>query len=295
DVFHQADTAADGGVQWPYYLGLYGNYTIWNYAVGGAVCSNSLTPLYGEPDVSGGQMDWFIQDHIGLHGRLLLDPDSFSVIIFVGTNDVGFGSFLTDDQPDNSTLPDIADCQLHTIRRLHSLGARKFVLNLLTPLQLTKLYSNSSDPTIYHPAPHNGTVWHKRMNDLVHTMNRLLSDGVKSINSEWRGNGRVEIFDTYRLFQEMFHHPMRYFNGSIPANVTGHCHQCPDPDDYRQCGLGDCTLDQRDSYMYWDELHPSEQYVVNPQTGAAPGNREVANCSRLFLQNREESGGGDAS
>jgi hypothetical protein len=27
----------------------------------------------------------------------------------------------------------------------------------------------------------------------------------------------------------------------------------------KQFYSGDCTLDQRDSFMYWDELHPSEQ------------------------------------
>lgn len=237
----QADTAADGGIQWPYNLGLYGNYTVWNYAVGGAVCSNALTPMFGEPDVSGGQLDWFIQDHVAHNGtskqRLLLDPDTFVVIIFVGTNDIGFGSFLTDDQSDEVTLPEVADCQLNTIRRMHSLGARNFILDSLTPLQLTKLYSNSSDPTIYNPAAHNGTVWHKSMTNLVHTMNRLLRDGVGAINSEWRADGRVEFFDTYSLFEDMYNHPGGFFNGSIPANVTGHCHQCPDPDDYRQCGM----------------------------------------------------------
>lgn len=29
--------------------------------------------------------------------------------------------------------------------------------------------------------------------------------------------------------------------------------------DDRDAGSGDCTLEERDSYMWWDELHPSEQ------------------------------------
>jgi len=63
----------------------------------------------------------------------------------------------------------------------------------------------------------------------------------------------------YGFFEEMYYNPTRYFNGSIPANVTGHCHQCPVPSNYSYCGIGDCTMAQRDSYMWWDELHPSEQ------------------------------------
>ncbi|RDX54918.1 hypothetical protein OH76DRAFT_849959 [Lentinus brumalis] len=263
EVYPPADTAADGGFQWPFYLGLYGNYTIWNYAVGGAVCSNTLTPLLGVPDVSSGQYAWFVQDHVAhngtAHQRLLLDPASFVVVMWVGTNDIGIGNFVTNDQAEDVALPDVADCQLNTLRALHALGARRFVLNSLIPLQLTKLYSNSSDPTIYYPSPHNGTAWHRSMYNLVHSLNRMLGDGVRTLNEEWRGDGRVDWFDTYGFFEEMYDNPTQYFNGSIPANVTDHCHQCPDPDDWRQCGIGDCTLEERDSYMWWDELHPSEQ------------------------------------
>ncbi|KIY68267.1 carbohydrate esterase family 16 protein, partial [Cylindrobasidium torrendii FP15055 ss-10] len=256
--------AADGGIQWPYYLGLYGNYTIWNYAVGGAVCNESLTPLNDRPDVASGQPAWFVEDHIASESetekqRLLLDPDSFVVIIFIGTNDVGIGSFITNDQAADVTLADLADCQVNAIRDMHRLGARHFILNALTPLHLTKLYSNSSDPTIYWPKPHDGEAWYKDMYNIVHRLNRLLSDRVSALNAEWRGNGEVQWFDTYALFEELYFNPALYFNGSVPANTTGHCHQCPDPDDYRLCGIGDCTLDERDSYMFWDELHPSEQ------------------------------------
>ncbi len=209
--------------------------------MGGAVCSNTLTPLLGVPDVSSGQYAWFVQDHVAhngtAHQRLLLDPASFVVVMWVGTNDVGIGNFVTNDQAEDVALPDVADCQLNTLRALHALGARRFVLNSLIPLQLTKLYSNSSDPTIYYPSPHNGTAWHRSMYNLVHSLNRMLGDGVRALNEEWRGDGSVEWFDTYGFFEEMYDNPTQHFNGSIPANVTGHCHQCPDADDWRQCGM----------------------------------------------------------
>ncbi|KAF5390804.1 hypothetical protein D9757_004423 [Collybiopsis confluens] len=263
EVFPPIDFSADGGVQWPWYLGLYGNYRIWNYAVGGAVCSNNLTPLFDEPDVISGQEFWFVQDHIdGFNTsgqRLLLDPASFVVIQYIGTNDVGINSFVTFNESANVSLPDVADCQLDHLRAMHKLGVRNFILNSLIPLQITKLYSNSSAPTIYWPHVHDGNAWNNGMYNLVHSLNRMLIDGVKVLNAEWGGDGKVEWFDTYGFFEEMFNHPTQFFNGSIPANVTGHCHQCPDPDDFTQCGIGDCTLDERDSYMWWDELHPSEQ------------------------------------
>ncbi|KAM5546282.1 hypothetical protein V8D89_000408 [Ganoderma adspersum] len=268
EIYPPADTAADGGFQWPFYLGLYGNYTIWNYAVGGAVCSNDLTPLLGVPDVASGQQAWFVQDHVAHNGtraqRLLLDPASFVVVLFIGTNDIGINNFVTNDQREGVSLPDVADCQLNALRGLHALGARNFIMNSLIPLQLTALYGGSSAPVIYYPSPpHNGTAWHREMTNLVHSLNRIVRDGVRALDAEWRaageGEGSVQWFDTYGLFEEMYDNPARFFNGTIPANVTGHCHQCPDPDDWRQCGIGDCTLEERDSYMWWDELHPSEQ------------------------------------
>ncbi|KAJ7715260.1 GDSL lipase/esterase [Mycena metata] len=264
EVFPPADTAADGGVQWPWYLGLYGNYTIWNYATGGAVCSNVLTPLNGEPDVIGGQTDWFIQDHVSNNGtkhqKLDMDPEEFVVIIYVGTNDVGLNSFVTDNQSATLSLADLAECQFQTLRNLYALGARRFIVNSMTPLQLTRLYSTDSAPTIYYPSPpHDGVAWNKRIFNFVHTMNTLLKNGVAALSQEWKGSATVEMFDTYALFEDMHNNPTQWFNGSIPANVTGHCHQCPDPTDFTQCGIGDCTLAERDSYMYWDELHPSEQ------------------------------------
>ncbi|KAF7308819.1 hypothetical protein MKEN_01081600 [Mycena kentingensis (nom. inval.)] len=201
-VFPPADFAADGGVQWSWYLGLYANYTIWNYAVGGAVCSNKLTPLFAVPDVIGGQSDWFVQDHVS-HHTLDMDPQEFV-----------------------------------TLHNLHAFGARRFIINLVIPLELTRLYAPTSDPTIYFPAPHNGTQWNKRMFNFVHTMNAMLRGGVLALREEWKGTGAtVQTFDTYRFFMKMYENPDHFFNGTAPANATGHCHQCPDPDDFQKCGM----------------------------------------------------------
>ncbi|THU85205.1 hypothetical protein K435DRAFT_869531 [Dendrothele bispora CBS 962.96] len=201
------------------------------------------TPLFDVPDVLNGQPDWFIQDHITSNGtshqKLHLDPDEFVVVLWVGTNDVGINSFVTDDQKANISLVDLAECQMDTLKRMRSLGARRFILNSLIPLQLTRLYSNRSDLVIHWPEEHDGP----------------------SLNEQWasRSGGYVEYFDSYAFFEEVYRHPDVYFNGSVPANVTGWCHQCPDPLDFHFCGIGDCTEAERDSYMWWDELHPSEQ------------------------------------
>jgi phospholipase/lecithinase/hemolysin len=199
------------------------------------------TPLFSVPDVIGGQTDWFIQDHVSNNGtkhqKLDMDPSEFVVVVFIGTNDVGIHSFVTDDESPQVSLADLAGCQLQTIRNLYALGARRFIVNSLIPLQITRLYSNSSDPTIYFPAPHDGVAWNKRIFNFVHTMNALIRGGVAALSAEWRGTATVDVFDTYGFFEDMYNEPAKWFNGSIPANVTGHCHQCPDPNDFRQCGM----------------------------------------------------------
>ncbi|KAF8068645.1 hypothetical protein FPV67DRAFT_1668716 [Lyophyllum atratum] len=263
-VYPPADhgESANGGIQWPFYLGTYGNYKIWNYAVGGTVCSNNITPVTTYPDVSNGQKAWFIQDHV-VHGRLQLNPEEFKVVVWIGTNDVGMSSawrpLLAADN--NSSLADLADCQLNFVRSMHSIGARQFVLMSMIPLQLTRLYADNPQGTIYWPdvTDRNSTQWHKSAYNYPNTLNRLVKDGVSALNAEFKGDGIVEYFDTYTLFKEYYNNPDKYYNGSLPANVTGHCHQCPNPFDWHYCDIGDCTEDQRDSFMWWDELHPSEQ------------------------------------
>lgn len=196
------------------------------------------------PDVIGGQTTWFIQDHVlnndTVHPRLDMSPDEFIVVIFIGTNDVGIHSFITDDQTVNISLAYLAHCQLQSIQNLHALGARNFIVNSMIPLQLTGLYSNSSNPTIYYPDPHSGPAWHKRAYNFVRTMNQFLLDGTASLTDTWSNSnqgGKVEYFDTYHFFEDMYNNPARYFNGSIPPNVTGHCHQCPNATDYHYCGM----------------------------------------------------------
>lgn len=50
---------------------------------------------------------------------------------------------------------------------------------------------------------------------------------------------------------DMWHNPTEYFNGTAPLNMTGYVTACKDT-----------TCSERsdwDSFMWYDELHPSEQ------------------------------------
>lgn len=162
------------------------------------------------------------------------------MVIWIGTNDLGINNFITDNQKPGLSLVDLAGCQLDSVKRMYSLGARNFIVNSLIPLHLTKLYSNSSDPLIYWPEEHDGPGWHIRMFNLVNSLNALVKAGVKDLNEEWVKAGRgghVEYFNTYSFFEELYNHPDQYFNGTLPANATGWCHKCPNAFDWHFCGM----------------------------------------------------------
>jgi phospholipase/lecithinase/hemolysin len=51
----------------------------------------------------------------------------------------------------------------------------------------------------------------------------------------------------------MYRSPAAYLNGTAPLNVTGYVNQC-------NSNGTECVLTQSpDSYLWYDELHPSEQ------------------------------------
>lgn len=72
----------------------------------------------------------------------------------------------------------------------------------------------------------------------VNAVNSFLKAGVNMLQPELaKGGGTIEYFDTYKFFKELYLHPAKYFNGSIPAKVTGHCHQRPNASDYHYCNM----------------------------------------------------------
>lgn len=52
---------------------------------------------------------------------------------------------------------------------------------------------------------------------------------------------------------DIYNDPSQYLNGTAPLSATGYVHHC-------NTTGGDCTTNKSpDSYMWYDELHPSEQ------------------------------------
>jgi hypothetical protein len=54
-------------------------------------------------------------------------------------------------------------------------------------------------------------------------------------------------------------HPQLYFNGTVPANVTSAVRKCVYPEGGGTANCTTATGANKDSFMWYDELHPSEQ------------------------------------
>lgn len=54
---------------------------------------------------------------------------------------------------------------------------------------------------------------------------------------------------------DVYNHPTAYLNGTAPANVTGYQHHCNANDSI----CTDVAPNSPDSFLWYDELHPSEQ------------------------------------
>jgi len=70
------------------------------------------------------------------------------------------------------------------------------------------------------------------------------------------------IFDSHSLFADMYAHPALYLNGTAPLNTTGAVQTCVFQLNESTSNPGDCTIitgTDKDSYLWFDELHPSEQ------------------------------------
>lgn len=185
--------------------------------------------------------------------------------IWIGTNDLGVGAFLTDAQVDGLTLTDYVECVFTVFDKLYAAGGRSFVLFNNAPLHLAPLYANDTlngagDNQYWNPKPGNHTAIAEKMHEYVTSTNSIFqykSPFEFMIAGRYPG-AHMAIFNVFQLLSDVYDNPGMYFNGTQPANVTGFEHQCT-PDQSSCKLMYDGT--SSDSFMWYDELHP--RYVTN--------------------------------
>ncbi|RPB16756.1 hypothetical protein P167DRAFT_556450 [Morchella conica CCBAS932] len=262
-VQQESSSTASGGRSWARFVAQYTGVTLYNYAVSGAVCSNSLTPRYLSsinglfPDILGYEVPAFFADFPKESRKLSNDETLYA--IWIGTNDLGGDNIIT-GLP-NVGLTNYTSCVFETMSKLYNYGARNFVLLSLAPIEHAPLYAPLSEGG--SEGPHrfwrgrsgNATVISTRMRDLVQGGNEIFKYRVPAeIHDGALKGAKVAMMDTYGLLTDIRINPANYLNGSLPLNVTGFNLHCVLD--------GPCTTyrpNDRDSFLWYDELHPSEQ------------------------------------
>jgi len=235
------------------------------------VCSNRVTPRYLAaikapfPDIAGYEVPAFIADSKALtsNGTKFFTGEASSTVyaIWIGTNDLGNGAFLTDSQVPGKTVADYMDCVYSQMAQLYSNGGRNFILMNLAPLHLLPQYVSPAAggllATQFFPekASLNASEIHGRMQQTVSALNQIYAyrTPFESQIANLYPYAKIASFDVNSLMTNIYYHPAQYLNGTAPLNVQGVTHLCDTQGT-------NCTLsDSPDSYAWYDPIHPSEQ------------------------------------
>ncbi|OJA13745.1 hypothetical protein AZE42_01547 [Rhizopogon vesiculosus] len=247
---------ADGGYAWPTWAAMYGNFSLYGFARSGATCSNILT-YRPYPPILGWQIPAYMNET--RNGTLELNPEETMYTIWIGTNDLGANALLTGSDAPTTSIVEVRQCAIDVMNKLYESGARNFIMQNILPLDLTILYSNYSYPNRYWYAERNTTEWNVFMKELVRAGNEITSLMLEAAIPKLPG-AHIASFDSYGLFTDMYNNPQNYLNGTAPYSVTSCINSCVYTLDNATAST--CTVatgTDADSFLWYDELHPSQQ------------------------------------
>ncbi|KAF2864505.1 carbohydrate esterase family 16 protein [Piedraia hortae CBS 480.64] len=242
--------SADGGRPWVQYVHQYTGCAVYNYAVGGAVCSKAITPV-DFPDIATYEVSAFTADkaYTGSDGKrfLTVSQNKTAYAIWIGTNDLGV--FV---RGQNDKVGQYIDCVYDQVKRLYDSGARYFVILNVSPLDRAPEYAappNDVGANQYwadKPADHAAISDH--MKNLVASANAAYDKKRTSLPG-----AEVAVFDVHSLLTDVLNNGSKYLNGSAEANTTGYANHC-------SVDRSHCVRNPSpDSFAWYDELHVSEQ------------------------------------
>ncbi|KAG5716240.1 GDSL esterase/lipase [Termitomyces sp. T112] len=254
DSYTDVVITGDAGISWPTYAADYAQVSLYPFARAGATCSNNIT-FRPFPPLFESQLPLYFTEKN--NGSLNLDAKETLYTLWIGTNDLGVNSLISGNN--NASLVDVANCMVDWVKVLYESGARNFLFQNMIPLEKTPLYSTDSYPNRYWSAQRNTTQWSNSMTELTLSGNALTKLLLTAL-APTLPDSHIGYFDSHALFTDMYTNPARYLNGTAPLNVTGAISSCV----FELNGsTGVCTTvtdpKAQDSYLWYDELHPSEQ------------------------------------
>ncbi|THU95077.1 carbohydrate esterase family 16 protein [Dendrothele bispora CBS 962.96] len=249
---------------WPVYLSGYTNTTLFPFAKSGATCSNNLT-FRPFPPLFESQLPAYF-DFLANETSPKVGGNDTVFTLWIGTNDLGVSALLTGDaeiRVPGVSLVDVTQCMVNWVKVLYQQGnARVFLFQNMIPLEHVILYAPDSYPNRFWPGlPRNTTQWSLQMDEMVKSGNALTKGMLRELIADGELEGAsIAYFDSHALFTDILNHPDQYLNGTAPLNTTGCINSCVFD---TPTSTGDCTVvpegPERDSFLWFDELHPSEQ------------------------------------
>ncbi|KAI0975551.1 carbohydrate esterase family 16 protein [Xylaria arbuscula] len=242
-----ANVTAAGSYSWPYYASQKLGATTYNYAVSGAVCSNEI--VYRILDQINGPFPSVIDYEVPAlkadieyarttHNTTFHQdrtPDNSVYALWIGTNDLGNGGFLLNQQIKGKTITDYFDCVWSLFDEVYSTGGRRFVLFTQAPLDHSPLYAapvngGSGDVNYWtNKTVYNTVNYQEKILEYTTLVNTVFDYGASFqllVQKKWPG-ASFTIFNTHQIILDIIVSPENYLDA--PANVTGFYYTCPDP------------------------------------------------------------------
>ncbi|KAK4160754.1 GDSL lipase/esterase [Cladorrhinum sp. PSN259] len=262
----ESNNTASGGRTWAQYAAQNAGARLADYAVGGATCSNNIV----ERDASfiGRSFPAVLEDEIPSFKADVSyssvfpnrKADNTVYALWIGTNDLGFGAFLSDSQAPGTTITDFVGCVFTVFDEIYKTGGRRFVLLNEAPLERSPLYAPTSrggtgDSQFWNTkSKYNTTEYSEKIKEYTTSVNTIFEYGIaveQAIKSRWP-KATVDLFDVHSLFLDIMKAPSQYLDA--PYNVDSYWHQCN--------SAGGSCVDQTavgplSGFLWYDELHPS--------------------------------------
>ncbi|PNH33354.1 hypothetical protein BJF96_g3414 [Verticillium dahliae] len=262
----ESSKTATGGLAWGQFVANETGAKYFNYAVSGACSSDDIIKRQFDlikrpfPSVLDYEIPAFEADVAS--GKLYDNrkADNTLYALWIGTNDLGYGAFLSDSQAAGTTISTFVESIWTIFDRLYKTGGRHFVLFNEAPLEISPLYAPSDqggfqDSNFWtNKTAYNTTAYSFKMLQYTTNVNTLFDYGVPFkllVQKRWPG-ATFGIYDVHSLMRDIHAEPEKYL--TAPANVQGVYHEC-------NPATGQCvdSSNPLSSFMWYDELHHSER------------------------------------
>lgn len=268
------NASASGGYPWGRIVAQKTGAMYYNYAVSGATCSNEIIerewatihapfPSVMDYEIPAFKADVkYVNETTGTN-TLYTNRRAENTVyaLWIGTNDLGFGAFLSDSQAPGTTISTFVDCIWEVFDNIYETGGRRFVLLNQAPLEVSPLYAEPDKGGTFdskfwtNKTLYNMTEYNYKMLEYTTNVNTLFDYGVPFqllIQRRWP-DASFAIFNVHQLLRDIHNKPEAYLEA--PANVTGSYYTC-DGERFSHCVK---SKNDMASFMWYDELHPSER------------------------------------